>query len=520
MRLNNSYMTALIFIFAIIGFILPISAKAQSSRFALAIGSNRGNNPTKTLRFAERDATRFSDVLVRIGGFSANNVNLLLHPNLAEVKNAIKALKNRLETNKQEADAKSLVLIYFSGHADGIELELGNERLAFVELRNALELLGADVKIMIMDSCRSGGALAYKGGRPGPAFDIVFSDTIDANGTAVLTSSSAGEKSQESGRLMGSFFTHFLISGLSGTADFDQDQRVTLNEVYQYAYSKTVAETSRTIGGIQHPTYDFQITGRGNVVLTDLNLGSASIYFGPETSGNYVILRASTNEVVAEVTKSAKTKRQTALSPDTYRIAVEKNKTVYSTIINLREGEQLRLMESDLKPDTKLEKIFGKGEDSLRKEFAASAYYAMLSGTLKRYTALHQAVISMRFDVRRFTLFPRFTIGATRINEEGFSYQLLLITGEGAAALRFERGPVDLFLGINCGGGYGRQLLASELRKGSMFIYGLLTGLDFLFARRGVLSIFWEAGSHVYRAQDKITQSLLLRGSIGTGIRF
>jgi hypothetical protein len=85
----------------------------------------------------------------------------------------------------------------------------------------------------------------------------------------VLTSSTATEDSQESDELGGSFFTHHLLGGLRGAADADRDGRVTLSEVHDYVYRNTLRSSGRT-EQLQHPTYAYDMRGRGELVLTRL----------------------------------------------------------------------------------------------------------------------------------------------------------------------------------------------------------------------------------------------------------
>jgi uncharacterized caspase-like protein len=59
---------------------------------------------------------------------------------------------------------------------------------------------------------------------------------VDASGEVVITSSSADELSQESDEVGGSYFTHYLLSGLRGAADTSGDGEVTLDEAYRYVY--------------------------------------------------------------------------------------------------------------------------------------------------------------------------------------------------------------------------------------------------------------------------------------------
>ncbi|MDJ0764516.1 MAG: hypothetical protein QNJ97_16180 [Myxococcota bacterium] len=50
--------------------------------------------------------------------------------------------------------------------------------------------------------------------------------------------------------------------GLRGAADNNQDGRVTLAEVYQYAYNNTLVDTSGTRVGKQHVTLENQLRGK------------------------------------------------------------------------------------------------------------------------------------------------------------------------------------------------------------------------------------------------------------------
>ena len=94
-------------------------------------------------------------------------------------------------------------------------------------------------------------------------------------GHAFLTSSSEDEAAQESDRIGASFFTHYLVSGLRGAADVTGEGKVSLNEAYQFAFHETLGRTSETQVGAQHPAYDIELSGTGDVVMTDLRQTSA-----------------------------------------------------------------------------------------------------------------------------------------------------------------------------------------------------------------------------------------------------
>src|SRR5204863_6299877 len=142
------------------------------------------------------------------------------------------------------------------------------------EVRGWMEATGAAVRLVILDSCRSGGLLALKGGTLGPAFDVRLADNMASTGEAVITSSAARESALESAEIGASFFSHHLISGLRGAADTSGDGLVTLGEAYQYAFARTVNATADTTIGPQHPGYDYRLSGRGELVLTRISAAS------------------------------------------------------------------------------------------------------------------------------------------------------------------------------------------------------------------------------------------------------
>ena len=149
--------------------------------------------------------------------------------------------------------AQTLLVVYYSGHADAEALHLGGSRLSFGELTDAVEAMPVDVRVLVVDACRSGGLTRVKGATPAEPFAISTEDRLAATGTAIITSSSAGEDAQESDDLGGGVFTHHWVAGLLGAADTSDDGAVTLTEAYRYAYAQTLRSTSLQ-PVVQHPT--------------------------------------------------------------------------------------------------------------------------------------------------------------------------------------------------------------------------------------------------------------------------
>jgi len=292
-------------------------AQAAERRFALVAGQPDGGPGTQKLRYAERDARRIHSILLRLGGVREEDSRLLLSPGAAELRAALSELGERSRLAREGGD-QTVVLLYYSGHAKDGELRMGGGRLPLDDLRVALRLLPADVRIAFVDSCQAGAITRTKGVRRTPAFDVRGAGADGPRGLVLIASSAADEDSQESDYIGGSFFTHYLASGLMGDADSSGDGKVSLAEAYAYAYARTVASTADSKAGVQHPAYHYDLGGSGDVVLTEL-APAAGLSFGPALEGQYVVLDGG-RRAVAEVAKSAGAPRRLALAPGSYTV--------------------------------------------------------------------------------------------------------------------------------------------------------------------------------------------------------
>jgi hypothetical protein len=229
------------------------------------------------------------------------------------------------------------VVVYYSGHADEKGLLLGQEKLSYRELKDAMHGIAADVGIGILDACASGVITRLKGGKLQPGF--LTDESMQMKGYAFLTSSSEDESAQESERIKGSYFTHALLTGLRGAADATGDGRVTLNEAYQYAFDETLSQTATTQGGAQHPSYDIRMAGTGDVVITDVRQNSCAIVLGPEFDGRFYV-RNARKVLVAELYKPAGRTVELGLEPGTYDIHYEQEPQLLDTTVSLAEGDR------------------------------------------------------------------------------------------------------------------------------------------------------------------------------------
>ncbi len=316
---------------ALLGLAAPAPAwAADVTRRALVIGANDGGLDLQPLRYAEEDAWRMAGVLQELGGFSPADVTVLVSP----TEERVQAELARAAAELGAAD-ETLFLFYYSGHADPSGLRLGSDLYPYAALKEDIREVPADVHLGIVDACRSGALTRVKGASVSAPF--LADAPLDAEGEAWLAAAAADEDAQESDRIEGSFFTHYLLSGLRGAADTG-DGWVSLNEAYTYAYDRTVARTGGTEAGTQHPSYDFQLQGNGDLRLTEVKRATATVRFPSELEGEILVLRQPEGTPVAEVAKPAGRELDLALAPGRYLMRRRVEGEIQEVTVSLSKG--------------------------------------------------------------------------------------------------------------------------------------------------------------------------------------
>ena len=264
----------------------PGAARAGSERYAVVAGSNAGVPGRPHLWFAEKDAERFEKALLELGDFAPGHTTVLRGGSGARFRDALAQVEEQV-ARARAAGEKPLLVVYFSGHAGAGGLELGADRVTYDELRAFAARSQADAKVIIVDACEAGGLTQVKGAAPSAVDFALPGERVQ--GTAFIASTAVGEAAQESAQLGGSFFTHHLDVALRGAGDADGDGQVTLAEAFRYTAAQTVSATAGTVAGPQHPTYDFRMAGRGDVVLADLRRAEARLRLPADPGSLYVV---------------------------------------------------------------------------------------------------------------------------------------------------------------------------------------------------------------------------------------
>ena len=129
------------------------------------------------------------------------------------------------------------------------------------------------------------------------------------------------------------------------------DGRITLNEAYQFAFSETLGRTVDSKGGAQHPSYDINMSGTGDVVMTDVRQLSATLVLGQEVEGRFFVRNAA-QELIVEVYKPYGRTVSLGVEPGAYEVRVELEKTALLAKVSVADGGQLIVDRKQFNPTT------------------------------------------------------------------------------------------------------------------------------------------------------------------------
>ena len=196
------------------------------------------------LAYAASDAFRFYDHLTspQGGAVPDDNIRLLLDEDASR-----SGILGAVREIAAEADDNDVIMFYFSGHGlSGAFLPSDfngtQNRIPHSMIAKIMERSRARHKICIADACFSGiqeeaYGLTAKGASA--SLDNFYDSFEHAEaGTAFFMSSTAMEASWEDRDLRQGVFTFFLIEGMSGMADYDDNGVVEMRELYRYVRKK------------------------------------------------------------------------------------------------------------------------------------------------------------------------------------------------------------------------------------------------------------------------------------------
>jgi hypothetical protein len=295
--------------------------------YAIVVGSNAGGPGQADLRYAEDDARRVAAVLTDLGGYTGDQVDVVVHPTPDQLREHLAKLAERVQADLT-AGRQARVFFYYSGHARAQAIDLGSSELPLDELRTRLFKVPAALTVVVLDACQSGAFSRIKGAAPAADFSYSSRQHLDATGVAVLASSTGSELSQESEQLKSSYFTYHFLVGLRGAGDSNNDGEVSVDEAYRYAYHQTLLATAETAVGGQHVTFEADLKGHGEVPLSYPRAATAQIVLPARIEGKTLIEDRRSHTVVAETYKAKGAPVRIAVAPGDYDVLVRHGTTL------------------------------------------------------------------------------------------------------------------------------------------------------------------------------------------------
>jgi hypothetical protein len=438
---------------ALLAAALIVPALAQgAARFAVVVGNDAGATGRPRLWFAEKDADRFKGTLRELGDFSEDRTLLLQGATPRQVREALAATEARIQLARV-AGERTLLVFYYSGHAGSAGLELGSEVLSYADLRTLVGASKADAKVAIVDACESGLLTQVKGATAAPALDFAVPLDDSVRGTAFIASTAVGESAQESAVIGGSFFTHHLEVGLRGAADIDGDGLVTLGEAFRYTSAQTVSGTAGTMAGTQHPTYEFKMSGRGDVVLADLRKAEAKLVLPADPGATYIL--RGPKGLLAEVSQGA---AATTLALPAGRYVVERrgHDGRATADLVLESGATKNL--PPLTP-TRYEVARSKGGPKPGLLYAGAGIDWV---GLPNFGVAPVVRLGLRKELGPVGLRFRFDYSWTSVVDQGLRYDWSYLAGGVAALFPLNTGAILIEAGPEVGYGYARQTLGDQ----------------------------------------------------------
>jgi hypothetical protein len=222
----------------------------KEKRYAILIGCDvyrREPEKLPRLKCAENDAEKMKEVLANPKRGMFNDVKLFTTEPHHEISTAIE----KILTNTKRGD---LVLIYYSGHgrldnrnklhlatSDTEVSALATTSLPVDLLKRLIDNSSATKIVWILDCCYSGAIGNLAAG---------------LKGLYIITSSMGFQVCQEKEKEPHSLFTKYLLKGLWGEADSNNDRIVTVEELYEYVHKKVTGE-----GGPEPQKITIGVTG-------------------------------------------------------------------------------------------------------------------------------------------------------------------------------------------------------------------------------------------------------------------
>lgn len=243
--------------------------KSMGQRYAFLVGINHYTSDIGNLNYCVNDVVVLGQTFQNLG-----YVVKILHDDLDD--SDLSPNKSNIETELIDLinvlSPEDTLYVHFSCHGTLVEdkaLLIANDTRRKRLLQTALDLQGvidtmksarAKKLVLSLDVCHGG----VNTGRALVDAEFVQNVYEKAEGFALLAASTALQQAYEIHEHRHGLFTHFLIRGLSGDADLNDDGIISVSELKDYLLDQ-IRRWNLQHGGVQTPTY--RAEGIGDIPL-------------------------------------------------------------------------------------------------------------------------------------------------------------------------------------------------------------------------------------------------------------
>tara|TARA_B100001093_G_scaffold518310_1_gene602708 strand:- start:89 stop:2329 length:2241 start_codon:yes stop_codon:yes gene_type:complete len=242
-----------------------IKTEISNNKVALIIGIEKYEQSPKA-SYANLDAQYFSDYANKGFGIKKKNIKMLIDEN-ATLSNTYSAIFKWLPGKIVEGETD--LILFFSGHglasSDGKEKYilpsnvdpdlLSRTALSRKELFNLITKLKPKSVTMFFDTCYSGVSRDEETllASAKPLRIVADDDVMIPNNFTIFTASKPEQISSGFKETKHGIFSYYLMKGLEGNADSNQDNKITNNEMLVYL-DENVSNIALDLGRQQNPS--------------------------------------------------------------------------------------------------------------------------------------------------------------------------------------------------------------------------------------------------------------------------
>ena len=231
--------------------------------YLLAVGVSKYANEKYSLKFADKDARDFVNVMLRQKGLLYRDVVIYRDKALTNEEATKEEILDGLDWIRKQTSNNDIAMVFFAGHGVNdqnnfyffcphqiVPERLFSTGVAFSDIKNAVSAI-AGKAVFFIDTCHSGNSVGMAGQRGVLDINIVINELSSVqNGVVVFSASTSSELSYERAEWNNGAFTKALVEGLNGAAEISGTGRITYKMLDVYI-SERVKELTR---GQQHPT--------------------------------------------------------------------------------------------------------------------------------------------------------------------------------------------------------------------------------------------------------------------------